>query len=100
MTTQEMLLEDGSWVLLVHFIYQAPEGLFVGLGLPLTDSKEKRWRIACAPEMLEQNFPTQTGRNFPVQRTNDPRAVSCPNCKQTQMYQDELARQPVLYRAK
>lgn len=61
-----MILEDGSELLLIH------------LALPESD------RVACAPHMAETC--AQPMRAWPYQRTGDPRAVTCPYCKETPDY--------------
>lgn len=79
-----MILADGSTLHLVHFCYQAPEGTHASKGRPLTDSRPV-WRIACTPHLTELH--ATGGRDHPWRRTEDPRAVSCPLCKETEQYQ-------------
>ncbi len=82
MLNQTMILEDGSTLILVHFVYQSPRGTTQSEGEPLTP--EKTWKVACAPNMVE--IAAQTTRSFPYQRTDDARAVSCPACQKTKEF--------------
>lgn len=50
---------------IIHFTYQQGE----------------QWRIACMPNMVEFH-ETPYHKNY--QRSNDPRAVTCPSCKKSQ----------------
>lgn len=50
----------------------------------------QRHSIACMPEFKEEDWRR---RGIPCLRTNDSRAVSCPNCKQTAAYKEHFAQQ-------
>ncbi len=91
MDSQEMLLEDGRTILLVHFVYRSPRGTLAHEGTPLANTEET-YKIACAPRLVEMS--AFGSRAFPWQRTDDVRAVSCPLCRETvefQKAQHELA---------
>lgn len=67
-----MLLEDGSQVTPVHFTFQDGAG---------------EWWLACVPTVdLRTVF-----RPVPWQRTDEPRAVTCPLCKRTSVFKDAQA---------
>jgi hypothetical protein len=61
---------QGMATTLVHFVFQ-----------------EDPERIACVPNMVEFHS-TQYHPNY--QRTNDPRAVTCPQCMETGMYKNRI----------
>jgi hypothetical protein len=62
----DQLLLTGERVTLIHFVFQTePE------------------RIACMPNMTEFH-QTQYHPNY--QRSNDHRAVTCPQCKKTEVF--------------
>lgn len=68
----EQIDAGGNATTLVHFVYQSePE------------------RIACMPNMVEFHS-TAYHKNY--QRSNDPRAVSCPACRRTDAYKTARAR--------
>lgn len=62
---------SGHYVTLIHFVY------------PTSDASPPDWRIACMPNMVEFHS-TPYHPNY--QRSDDPRAVSCPACKRTEVY--------------
>lgn len=71
-----MVVEDGSKITVVHLIVPgAPFG-------PLSLVKDIHWRIACMPNVCEMS----AGRPAPILRTDDPRGVNCPCCKNTVHY--------------
>jgi hypothetical protein len=61
----EQVDASGKFTLLIHFVFQLPE------------------RIACCPNMVEFHS-TQYHPHY--QRTDDPRAVTCPGCKNSDHY--------------
>jgi hypothetical protein len=66
------LQPGGGYVTLVHLVFptkQPPNG--------------DDWRIACMPNMTEF-YQTASHPNY--QHTPDPRAVTCPQCKQTAVF--------------
>lgn len=68
-----MLLEDGSKVTPVHFTFADGAG---------------KWWLACVPTL---DLEADNKRPAPWQRTNEPRAVTCPLCKRTDTYKDARA---------
>lgn len=70
----DQLLPGGQTINLIHFVFQ-------------TDPE----RIACMPNMTEFHA---TGYHPNYQRTNDPRAVTCPACKKTGDYTAARNRYP------
>jgi hypothetical protein len=66
MTHQVMILANGNAVLPVHFVVR------------------KTGRIACTPTKFPLHH--EPGREETWQRTDDPRAVSCPLCEETEEY--------------
>jgi hypothetical protein len=68
---------SGKFVTLVHFTYLAAKEDF-------SENEEgEPWRIACMPKMREFHA-TPYHPNY--QRTNEPKAVTCPACKETNIY--------------
>ena len=62
----EQLLPDGTLITIIHFVCQVdPE------------------RIACMPNMTEFG---STMYHPHVMRTNEPRAVTCPQCRKTEVF--------------
>lgn len=91
MEGQVMLLEDGSPLHLIHFTYACPAGTSEAKGLPLTPAPRDTYKVACVPNLMESR-PDLT-RPCPLRRSDDPRAVNCPACKATQVFQDAAAYQ-------
>ena len=83
MIPQTAILEDGTEVTLIHLVFLSPVGLIEGAGKPLSSLGES-WKIACMPNLLEMS--QQQNRAAPFMRSDDPRAVTCPNCKQSEQY--------------
>ena len=75
-----MILADGSEIIPVHFVYK-------------DDEDGGLQKVACIP-----GFEFQPGQAFPWHRSDDPRSVSCPLCKATQVYVSSSARQAVHWR--
>ena len=67
-----MLLEDGTKVVPVHFVYR-----------PMLESGRKGvWKMACSPEM----YVMKKGPDEPYIRSEDVRAVTCPMCQNTLIF--------------
>jgi hypothetical protein len=77
---QIMLLEDGTEVYLVHFIYLSPAGTAHATGKRLASASDT-YKIACLPNLLQ--LSAHNGRPVPYRRTEDVRGVNCPLCKKT-----------------
>jgi hypothetical protein len=77
MHDQEMVLPDGSKLLLIHYV--APRAVDGAL------------RLACAPNMVELH--AYEHRQWPYRRTGETGPVTCPLCKETPAYQEAVARQ-------
>ncbi len=92
MKMQEMVLEDGTTLLLIHFLFQSPRGVLQITGRPLLPS-EFTWKIACTPNLME--FGADRSRECPWMRSDDPRAVTCPLCKATEIFQQRLQEETV-----
>ena len=88
---QEALLPDGSRVTLIHFVYRLPRGPFGGTAVA-DAAGGQRWSVACVPNLLELHAANM--RPTPWQRTDDPRAVTCPECKKSEAYRLALAQVP------
>lgn len=88
MDAQVMLLEDGTPLVLIHFVYRSPPGVIRAEGAPINTNvisvAEHTWKLACAPGMIE--LPAQMSRAWPYSRSDDPRAVTCPTCIQSQEF--------------
>lgn len=69
----DQILPSGASITIIHFTYD------VG----------GEWRIACMPNMVEFH-ETQYHRNY--LRSNEPRAVSCPQCNKTETFKVAHAR--------
>lgn len=69
----EQITGMGEKISLIHFIYMSnPQG---GLG--------EGWRIACMPNMREFHA---TAYHTHYERTDETRAVTCPGCKNTEIF--------------
>jgi hypothetical protein len=88
MIPQEMVLEDGRKIFLVHYIFLAPKGTTSVAGQPATASKDT-WKVACSPSVEE--LSSAGNRGVPYQRSEDPRAVNCPLCMKTELFKRHLA---------
>lgn len=84
-----MILEDGSGLVLIHFMFQSPAGMIRLKGIPLGASGEETWKLACVPNMTE--MAQAHNRPLPMHRTDDPRAVTCPQCRETQEFREKMA---------
>ena len=74
--------ESGIVTTIIHFSYiRTPEPI-----LP-ENAGEQPWRIACMPKMVELH---QTKYHPNYLRTNDPRAVTCPSCMNTDAYKHAM----------
>jgi hypothetical protein len=69
---------DGSEEVLIHYVYEAP-------GLVLANTV--REVVACLPGKTVLH---STYRSPMVRRTNEPRAVTCANCKQTDVFKARM----------
>lgn len=87
MDDQVQLMPDGMPIHLIHFIYQSPAGVILQQGERLAEG-EDTWKIACIPQQREF-FGTGT-RPHPFRRTDDPRGVTCPQCKDTPAFKEHL----------
>lgn len=90
MNVQQTVLEDGRVIVPVHLIYPSPPGVTSASGRPLAADAPATWKVACEPGRYE--LGGMGGRACPLQRTDDYRAVSCPLCRATQIFHDEVAR--------
>jgi len=72
------ILPSGEFVTLIHLTYSVAKQDFSENVV-----EETPWRIACMPNMRE--FHT-TPYHPAYQRTDDPRAVTCPACKETDVF--------------
>ncbi len=67
MITQELVTESGDVLTLIHF----DSGTWSG----------GRESVACTPNATEMSAQG-AGRATPIRRTDDPRAATCPLCKE------------------
>jgi hypothetical protein len=88
---QYMVLEDGSALLLIHFVYQAPPGVMRQQGVRLGPPAPDQWRVACTPRLPEADMSTGPKRQEVWHRSDDPRAVTCPLCKETEEFKRRMA---------
>lgn len=84
---QVMIQEDTTPLILIHLEYQR-EGMEYERDGPILRGKQS-WAIACAPNLVHKHATMERGA---WQRTNDPRAVTCPTCKETEIYLTVLRR--------
>ena len=68
-----MILSDGTEIIPIHLVY--PD-----------EVDDRLMRIACIP-----GFDFVRGVAFPWLRSDDPRAVNCPLCKETSEYKVGIA---------
>ncbi len=88
---QEMVLPDGTLILLHHYLFRSPRGTTAQEGEPLVQGPET-YKIACAPNIVE--FCADASRPWPWRVSGDPRAANCPMCKETAVYKKAMAAQP------
>ena len=76
MKPETMILADGTEITIVHFV--------------VTQSKGYRTRpfIACVPGL--ENFASNSQRENPWMRTDEPRSVTCPLCKGSKEHAEAL----------
>lgn len=79
MNVVESVRPDGTAFVPVHWVYRRPG--------------EAEWRVACMPAALEM-CARHGLRVPPLQRTDDPRAVACPFCRDTQEFRDAANQYP------
>ena len=75
MKFETMISADGSEMVLCHFLCG-----------PFPGAKS----IVCMPGLNEKEMCSVHGREVPLQRTEDPRAVNCPMCKKTLEFKQSL----------
>ncbi len=80
MVLSEMVLEDGSRMVLIHFAHRAN---------PLYEKSP--WVLACAPDAVILHG--MLDRPMPHLRSDDPRAANCPLCQKTEAFCAALAQQ-------
>ncbi len=88
MNLQEQIQEDGSVIVPVHFIYRWRGGLSREQYAVVAKVAEPIWRLACEPARTD--LTGMGGRACPVQRTDEPRAVTCDFCKATDEYEEAM----------
>jgi hypothetical protein len=84
---QYLLHEDGSETLLIHFAHNRPDDLMSQV--PRLRRVDTPYRIACVPNLISA-AATPT-RSWPYQRSDDPRAVTCPVCQSHPEYKRVMA---------
>lgn len=94
MDDQVMILPDGTSLVLIHYLYLAPAGLLqppAGDPLPGVPPAASTYKLACEPRMAEFSMSAgPTGRAYPWRRTDEPRAVTCPNCKSSKVWVEAM----------
>jgi hypothetical protein len=71
---QTRITEDGVEVYVIHYSVEVPDSMHLG---------QTQEVIACLPSRTDLKT---------VSRTNEPRAVRCPLCQETQAYKTAMAR--------
>jgi len=80
--------EEGKQYICIHFVCYIPDDpLAPNLPSP-HEVPRSEWRLACAPNK-DLNAPTLG--LYALQRTDDPRAVTCPSCLRTPRYAMAIA---------
>lgn len=69
----EMIMPDGSSIILIHFAYFDRENL--------------EWKVACVPNLEEKDMCAHGNYLHPWKRSDEPRAVTCPTCKKSRIYE-------------
>lgn len=80
MVPSEMVLEDGTRMVLIHFSHRVN---------PLY--AESPWVLACAPDAVILHG--MLDRPIPQIRSDDPRAANCPMCQKTESFRAAMAQQ-------
>jgi hypothetical protein len=75
MTHETMIREDGTSFLPVHFVFQKVW--------------PRDWILACNEQMVQLHALPE--RPLVMQRSDDPRAVTCPLCQETEAFLDARA---------
>jgi hypothetical protein len=93
---QQQMLEDGTVIVLIHFIFKSPRGIIRAQGLPVKQIAQRQdsWKIACVPNMQTEDMSQRFMQQFPWIRSEDPRAVTCPQCMQSPEFKAALAKVP------
>jgi hypothetical protein len=78
------ILEDGTKFVLIHYTYLSPAGTTSAEGEVLAPEQLDSWKIACRPSLTVHH--AGNGRTVPIRRSDDPRAVNCPECKRTDQF--------------
>ena len=82
-----MILEDGSVITPIHFLIRGTKGVMLQVGRGLAVGVPE-WKVACMQDATAlHSIPT---RDFPYQRSEDPRAVTCPLCKLNDQFEKRL----------
>lgn len=89
MLPQTQLTPDLQEFVLIHLLYQSSAGLIEQQGADLCPPRPKTWKIACVPGLLE--LAAHRSHPCPHLRTDDPRAITCPQCKKTVIYKERMA---------
>lgn len=85
---QQMILEDGTSIILIHFTFLSPRKLLKEGRV--TDGPDLTWKIACRPFIVQ--IPQGEHGAVPYLRSEEPRAVTCPHCKGSSEWQQAMQR--------
>lgn len=92
-----MICEDGSEIIVIHYLYRSPKGTIDSEGEPLPGvPPEMTLKIACTPNMTK--LSANEVRNFPVMRTEEMGAVTCPLCKDSVFFKRSIEQQAAMRR--
>jgi hypothetical protein len=86
------LLPDKSGRILIHYFVHDPAGpAETPTGVTMTALGPlklggARGRIACQPKLESVTPQVRAGVTYPIPHSDDPRAVTCPACKETEEY--------------
>lgn len=97
MMANTMIQEDGTELVMIHFLFQSPRGSVGVEGEPLVEG-ELTHKIACSPNALEMS--ANASRAHPYIRTDDAPSVTCPLCMQTEFFKSAMRRRNALLNAR
>lgn len=90
------LLPDGSGRVCLHWIYEDKDGPIETVDSVVQTSAgpkllgARRWRMACCPQLTNIDPKREGVRIIPWQRSDDPRAVTCPRCMATDEFKARM----------
>ena len=86
MKLQQSFLPDGRVQTTIHVVHPVGEA-----DSESVTGSRVRWAMACTPNLIQLH--ASRGRPVPYVRSDDPRAVTCPACQETEVFKQAAGRQ-------